>query len=88
MQTRTESLIERSVDMSIGFVLSVILQKYILLWWFDYHVSMSESVGITLTFTVVSFIRGYIVRRAFNWWTTYKVMKDITGIVQLFRRGE
>lgn len=62
-QTKIESLIERTVDISIGFIISVLVYKYIILsseWLWQ------SPVLVTLLFTVISFARGYTTRRFFN----------------------
>lgn len=35
--------------------------------WFGIHVGMGAHLGLTVIFTVVSFVRSYALRRFFNW---------------------
>ena len=60
MQTRLESLIERTVDLVFGIVISTIL-NVVLIRYYNYPIQWHESFNITIVFTLVSFIRGYIV---------------------------
>jgi hypothetical protein len=64
-QSKLGSLIEISVSLAIGMSLSI-LSYLIILPAIDIHVAFMTNVGLTLWFTVLSFIRGYFVRRWFN----------------------
>lgn len=66
-QSRRMSLIETCTSIAIGFVVSVIITALVMPMY-QHHVTMSENLQITAIFTVASIIRGYWVRRAFNWW--------------------
>lgn len=66
MQTKTQSFIEQSVSILLGFVLALVTQV-VVFKLYGIQAEAHEQVSITLIFTVVSFIRGYYVRRAFNW---------------------
>lgn len=62
-QTKLESLLERLVDVSTGFIISVFIYKYVILtqdWLWE------NAFLVTLIFTVVSIVRGYLWRRFFN----------------------
>lgn len=62
-QTKLESIIERAVDISTGFIISVLVYKYIILtseWLWQ------SPVLVTTLFTIISFFRGYMWRRFFN----------------------
>ena len=65
MQTRLSSLIEACINVSIGFVVSVLLTAW-LLPAYGHHVTWSENLQITGFFTVTSILRAYLVRRYFN----------------------
>jgi membrane protein implicated in regulation of membrane protease activity len=65
-QTRVESLIESSVNIASGFIISLIVWSYIVVPIWDIPVSMSENLQITALFTIVSIIRSYVWRRFFN----------------------
>jgi hypothetical protein len=66
MQNKKHSFIETVVSTAIGFVVSLILVNIVLpLYGFD--VKPGQSVTITVIFTVASILRGYGVRRLFNY---------------------
>jgi len=65
-QTRIESAIETSVDMVVGFVVSWMVLLWIVpIGWPDYDPKVGAAFGITVVFTVTSWIRRYITRRFF-----------------------
>lgn len=66
MQSRTQSLIETTVSTTIGFVVAL-LTWYVVAWLWGMKVTMLDNLTITAIFTVVSVIRGYYIRRLFNW---------------------
>ena len=65
MQSRLMSMIEAIVKVLVGFWVSVLAQMLVLPL-FDLQVSLSQSIGMGLIFTVVSLVRSYLLRRAFN----------------------
>ena len=65
MQTKQRSLFEVSVNVAIGYLVSY-ASLYIIFPIFDIESSPRDKAFITLFFTVVSVIRGYLVRRYFN----------------------
>ena len=71
MQTRIESIVEATLNIGSGFVLSLILWQ-ILAGYYGYHMPLSRNVEITTIFTVVSLTRSYLWRRAFNWYSRRK----------------
>ena len=66
MQSRRMSLVEAVLSTAIGFAVSYVLGMivYPLLGW---HVTPGQNVIVVTVFTVASIIRGYGVRRLFNW---------------------
>lgn len=64
-QTRKGSLHEAMVGTAIGFLVSVIA-GFILYPLHGAHFSFATNLYITAEFTVISVVRGYIVRRWFN----------------------
>jgi len=64
-QSRRHSAIEAILNIFIGIGVAYCAQL-IVFPWFDIHISHSANLGITLIFTIVSFIRSYFVRRLFN----------------------
>ena len=65
MQSKKDSLIESLTSVGIGLFIGVILNMLILPL-FDYDVSLTDGVLISIIFTAVSIIRSYIIRRWFN----------------------
>ena len=66
MQTKKMSLIETVSSVIIGFIVALISQLGIFPI-LGIEVTFSENLLLGLFFTVVSIIRGYYVRRFFNW---------------------
>jgi len=66
-QTRTMSAIETAVNIGIGLIVSLTSQL-VIFKLYDIHVAFHQNVEITLYFTIISILRSYGIRRAFNWW--------------------
>ena len=65
MQTRKHSAIEQVINIVAGILISFLIQ----LWIYpllNIPVTINQNLFITLVFTIVSFIRGYFIRRLFN----------------------
>lgn len=65
MQSKKQSLIESLTSVGIGWLIGVILNMLVLPL-FDYDVSLTDGVLISIIFTAVSVVRSYVVRRFFN----------------------
>ena len=65
MQTKKQSMIESLTSTTIGWLIGVILNMLVLPL-FDYDVSLTDGVLISIIFTAVSVIRSYVIRRVFN----------------------
>ena len=65
MQTKKHSLIEACSNTAIGFVISY-ASTFIIFPIVGIASSSTKNLVITLFFTVISIIRGYLVRRFFN----------------------
>ena len=66
MQTKKQSFIETIVSVFVGWFIGVILNMLVLPL-FDYDVSLTDGVLISIIFTAVSVIRSYTIRRFFNY---------------------
>ena len=66
MQTRRMSAVETVANVAIGYAVSLAATALVLPA-FGYPVSGSSAVGISAVFTVISLVRSYVLRRAFNW---------------------
>ncbi len=65
MQSRAMSLIEALVNVGVGYGVAVTTQVMVFPL-FGLHASLDQNLAIGLIFTVVSLVRSYVLRRAFN----------------------
>ena len=65
MQTKKQSFIETLTSVFAGWLIGVILNLTILPL-FDYNITVVDSLLVSLIFTVISVVRGYLIRRFFN----------------------
>lgn len=65
-QTKLESLLEASVNIVSGFIVSFLLWTYVVAPLWGLKMNTYDNLGIVLIFTVSSLLRGYIWRRFFN----------------------
>ena len=65
MQSKRESMVETLTSVFAGWLIGVILNMTILPL-FDYNITVVDSLWVSLIFTVISVVRGYVIRRAFN----------------------
>lgn len=66
-QKKSHSLIESCMNTAVGFGVSLVVWMLVIVPVYDIPVTMMENLEITGIFTVVSIIRGYVIRRAGNW---------------------
>lgn len=66
MQSKRNSAFEAATNVAFGYLVSV-LANVLILPVFGYNVTLGDSFAIGLAFTVVSLVRSYLLRRAFNW---------------------
>lgn len=64
-QTKFWSAVESSANTTIGYV-TAIMTQLIVFPMFNIHIKLHENLAIGAIFTVISLIRGYIIRRYFN----------------------
>lgn len=65
MQSKRHSLAESLANTATGFVLSMCAVQWVFPM-FGVTMNLSENIAATGTMTVVSLVRGYVIRRAFN----------------------
>ena len=65
MQSKRESMIETLTNVGIGWFISFIANMLVLPL-FGYNINLTDGVLISIIFTAISIIRGYVVRRWFN----------------------
>lgn len=64
-QTRIDSLVEVLLNVAIGWVIALVTQLLVFPM-FGINISIGDQLGISVIFTVVSIVRGYVIRRWFN----------------------
>jgi hypothetical protein len=64
-QSKTHSLYESVINTVIGLIISFIAQV-IIFSSMEINVSYKQNILITMIFFVLSFVRGYVIRRIFN----------------------
>ena len=64
-QSRRQSAIEAVTNVAVGFGVACGTQA-VVFPWFGLEASLGANLGIGAIFTVVSLVRSYLVRRAFN----------------------
>ena len=67
-QSRRDSVFETVTNTAVGFALNLVLQV-VFLGWFGVRIRPIQNVALTVLFTVVSLLRGYLLRRLFAWRT-------------------
>jgi uncharacterized protein YneF (UPF0154 family) len=65
MQTKLESFIETSSNVAIGWSVALASQ-FAIFPLFDIHIPIQDNLLISLYFTVIAVIRGFLVRRYYN----------------------
>lgn len=66
MQSKKMSLLESVASTAIGYTIATAANYYILPL-FGYKVTLADASWIGVIFTLISLVRGYLVRRFFNW---------------------
>lgn len=64
-QSRSMSLVESLANVIVGFGLAVVTQ-IVVFPWFGIESHLSDNLAIGLIFTVVSILRSFALRRAFE----------------------
>jgi len=65
MQSKKESLKESLINTFLGFTISL-AATFLVLPLFGIQSTVLKNLGITVCFTVISILRGYLIRRYFN----------------------
>lgn len=77
-QNKKHSLIEALTNTFVGMFISFCITQ----WWLE--PSVMKNIGLTLILTLVSVLRGYMVRRAYNYFHTTpnkKILSDMKRIL-------
>lgn len=64
-QSKRESLIETIINTAIGYIVAL-LSQILVFPLVGIHVPFSTNLEIGAYFTIISIIRGYVIRRWFN----------------------
>ncbi len=72
-QAKRHSLLEACISTAIGFVVAFV-SNYVIMRAFGFTLTLGQNFWITVFFTVVSVIRGYYVRRMFNYFHTKGIL--------------
>lgn len=73
-QTRLSSLVEATLNVTLGFGISV-LANWLILPFYGVSPKLSVSFEIGIWFTGISFLRSYLLRRLFVWFHSKGVLK-------------
>ncbi len=65
MQTKKQSSLEALTNTLVGFVISY-ASTFIIFPLMGFESSAGKNIVVTLFFTVISYLRSYIIRRVFN----------------------
>lgn len=65
MQSRFDSLLETTANITIGYLVAL-LSQLLIFPHFGINLPLSSNLLIGGWFTLISFLRGYILRRWFN----------------------
>jgi hypothetical protein len=75
-QSRADSLMEAAVNVTIGLVISTIANHIILPIALGVTPTLTQNILIGVAFTVISLIRSYALRRAFNGRSVWQAIKE------------
>ncbi len=64
-QSKAQSIVETIFGTVTGLIISYWISKTVYLLY-GFHISDRQNIEIVLIFTVISLLRGYLVRRLFN----------------------
>jgi hypothetical protein len=65
MQTRWQSLLEATLNIVIGSLVSLVVQRLVFPLY-GIQITLAQDIQIVAIFTVVSIARSYLLRRFFN----------------------
>ncbi len=65
MQSKLASLVESCANTAVGYLLALVCMN-VIMWAYDFQVTPAQTTIIVGWMTVVSIIRGYVIRRVWN----------------------
>lgn len=75
-QSRIDSLMESLTNIAIGLVISTAANHVVLPAVLGVQMSVGQNVVIAVIFTVISLVRSYAIRRAFNGKSVWRAIRD------------
>ena len=66
-QSRRHSFLESIQNVAVGYGIAILTQ-IVVFPLFGIHIPIRDNLLIGVLFTIVSIVRSYALRRAFNWW--------------------
>lgn len=75
MQSRIDSFMEAFTNTLIGWFISLLTWQ-IVSWYMSIPVTFLQDLQITFLFTIVSIIRSYALRRAFNGRSVWATIRE------------
>jgi hypothetical protein len=78
-QSHMASLIEAMTNVAVGFVVALLTQLTVFPL-FAIEAGLQEHMSIATTFTAVSLLRSYALRRAFEEWRARSETRSATGL--------
>lgn len=67
-QSKKHSFLESLLNVAVGYGVAI-LSQIVIFPWFGIHIPIRDNLLIGVLFTMVSIVRSYALRRAFNWWS-------------------
>jgi membrane protein implicated in regulation of membrane protease activity len=65
-QSKTHSIIEQVLNVGSGWLLSLLVWTFLIAPIYELDTTFMQNMEITIIFTMISIVRGYIWRRFFN----------------------
>ncbi len=79
MQSNKWSMIEAITNAIAGYFVGVFAQMLVLPLFGIHGVSVSANMGMAAIFMVTSIIRGYLLRRLFNWLAVRRMRSQVNN---------
>lgn len=84
-QTRLQSLVEALVNTFIGFFITMSVLPLIN-WLLGIQMNLTQASLSTILFTLVSILRGYVVRRFFN--NFHSIKSKIINLIKRIQKDD
>lgn len=70
-QSRKHSMYEAIINVVVGFSINFLLNMLVFPL-FGWHITAAQNFALGVIYTVISILRSYTLRRAFNRWHVYQ----------------